>query len=183
LTVAILGVVNPAVRSGQAVLTVPETADVERAEVTPPAFVASIVYVYVVQSVRPVVSDTLHDHTVEVQSKAGRDVNLTPFLYTLYPVAHGVMLHERLSQLFQHVLCEALNPVGVDGGRIALNVAIHVLFVVIITCPLALQSPLQPMKVDEALGVAVAVTEAHDVYVPVPVVVPHPVPVVLIVRA
>jgi hypothetical protein len=39
------------------------------------------------------------------------------------------------------------------------------------------------MKVDEALGVAVAVTEAHDVYVPVPVVVPHPVPAVLIVRA
>jgi len=51
-----------------------------------------------------------------------------------------------------------------------------------ITCPDALQSPLQSVKVDEAFGVAVAVTEVHDIYVPAPVVVPDPVPAVLIVR-
>ena len=84
--------------------------------------------------------------------------------------------------MFQHVLCAALRPVGVAGGGIAAKVAVHVLFAFMVTCQLVLQSPLQPAKVDKALGVAVAVTEAHDVYVPVPVVVPHPVPAVLIVR-
>jgi hypothetical protein len=87
-----------------------------------------------------------------------------------------------LSQLFPHILCAALRPVGVGGGGMAVNVAIHVLFVLIITCPLALQAPLQPAKVDDAFGVAVAVTDAQDVYAPAPVVVPHPVPAVLIVR-
>ena len=43
-TVAIHGYGAPAVRSGQAIFTVPETAGVDLAEV-PPAFEASMVYV------------------------------------------------------------------------------------------------------------------------------------------
>ncbi len=71
---------------------------------------------------------------------------------------------------------------GVGGGAIAVKVAIQTLFAFIITCPLALQSQLQPAKIDVGFGVVVAVTDAHDVYIPAPIVVPQPVPVVLIVR-
>lgn len=106
----------------------------------------------------------------------------TPSLYILYAVAPKVIFHERLSQLFPHVLCVTLSPVGVGGSGITVKVAVHVLFQLIVTCQLAVQSPLQPMKVDAALGVAVAVIEVHEVYVPAPVVVPHPFPAVVIVR-
>ena len=74
-----------------------------------------------------------------------------------------------------------------DGEQLAVSgirvkVAIHVLLAFIVTCPLALQSPLHPIKVDVVSGVAVAVTEVHEVYVPAPVVVPPPVPAVVMVR-
>jgi len=59
----------------------------------------------------------------------------------------------------------AVVGVGSEAVRLglAVKVAVHILFADMITCQLALQSPLQPEKVDEAFGVAVAVTEAHEV--------------------
>jgi len=73
--------------------------------------------------------------------------------------------------------------VVIKGVVLSVKVAVQVLLAFMVTCPDALQSPLQPVKVDEAFGVAVAVTEVHDIYVPAPVVVPDPVHAVLIVRA
>ena len=82
--------------------------------------------------------------------------------------------------------CPVFAEVG-DGEQFAvigirLKVAIHALFAFIVTCPLALQSPLHPAKLEIAFGVAVAVTGVHAVYVPAPVVVPPPVPAVVMVR-
>jgi len=82
--------------------------------------------------------------------------------------------------------CQKVAKAG-DGEQVAVigisvNVAIQVLSVFIVTCPLGLQSPLHPVKVERVFGVAVAVTKVHGVYVPAPVVVPPPVPAVLIVR-
>ena len=87
-----------------------------------------------------------------------------------------------VSQVFPQGPGVAVRPVGVGGGGIAVNVAIHVLLASMVTCPPAVHAPLHPAKVEDAFGVAVAVTEAHEVYVHAPVVVPPPVPAVLMVR-
>src|SRR3989344_2306655 len=68
------------------------------------------------------------------------------------------------------------------GVATKLKVAVQVLFEVIVTCPLALQSPDHPAKVDPAEAVAVAVTIVPELYVPAPVTVPEPLPAVLTVR-
>ena len=62
------------------------------------------------------------------------------------------------------------------------NVAVQLLDDVIVTCPLELQSPLQPVKVELELAVAPAVTAVLPLYVPAPVTIPKPLPALLIVR-
>ena len=52
------------------------------------------------------------------------------------------------------------HPVSADGVTVKkfnVKVAVQVLFAAIVTCPLTLQSPLQPEKVDPVLAVAMAV--------------------------
>ena len=55
----------------------------------------------------------------------------------------------------------------------------QVLLPFIYTCPFALQSPLQPVKVESMFGKALAVAVLPQLYVPPPETVPVPLPAVL----